>query len=108
MDDLKLYAANDQQLDMLIKIVNIFSDDIKMNFGIDKCNKLTIIRGLSKETNNIQLDNGDEIKSLNNQQFYRYLGFNERQSIQKDTKKLLQQEYLTRVKKILKTLLKKR
>ena len=42
MDDLKLLAANDYQLASMIKIVNKFSDDIGMSFGIDKCEKLTI------------------------------------------------------------------
>ena len=102
MDDLKIYAANDQQLTSLIKIVKIFSDDIGMAFGIDKCNKMTIIRGKVKPSDGITLDN-EEIKALNNEQYYKYLGFNERQSIEKSTKGKLQQEYFTRVKKILKT-----
>ena len=42
MDDLKLLVANDYQLASMIKIVNKFSDDIGMSFGIDKCEKLTI------------------------------------------------------------------
>lgn len=37
MDDLKLYASNDQQLKSQINIVKTFSDDIRMSFGIDKC-----------------------------------------------------------------------
>lgn len=53
MDDLKVYSANDQKLDMLVRIVKQFSDEIEMNFGIDKCNKLTVIRGIPKELDNI-------------------------------------------------------
>jgi len=45
MDDLKLYAANDTNLTSLIYIVKTFSDDIRMSFGLSKCNKLTIIKG---------------------------------------------------------------
>ena len=37
MDDLKLYAQNKKQLDSLIQIVKIYSEDIKMEFGLDKC-----------------------------------------------------------------------
>ena len=33
MDDLKLYASNDDQQQGEIQIVKQFSDDIKMNFG---------------------------------------------------------------------------
>ena len=58
MDNLKLFAANDYQIVSMIKIVNRFSDDIGMSFGIDKCKKLTIQRGKIVQMENIQLDNG--------------------------------------------------
>ena len=53
MDDLKLFAANDNQLASMIRIVNKFSDDIGMSFGIDKCIKLTIQRGKIVHMENI-------------------------------------------------------
>ena len=34
MDDLKLYGANKDQLDSFIQVVRIFSQDIKMSFGL--------------------------------------------------------------------------
>ena len=34
MDDLKLYAANKDQLDSLIQVVRVYSEDIKMSFII--------------------------------------------------------------------------
>ena len=37
MDDLKLYGSNKNQLDSLIQTVRIFSEDIHMKFGLDKC-----------------------------------------------------------------------
>ena len=103
MDDLKLYAPNDKLLKNLIDIVKLFSDDIRMNFGIDKCNKLTIIRGKVKQSDSTQLNNGDEIKSLNNQQYYKYLGFKEQDKMSPNTKAALKAEYFTRIKKVLKT-----
>ena len=48
----------------MIRIVNKFSDDIGMSFGIDKCEKLTIQRGKIVDMENIQLDNGEDLKSL--------------------------------------------
>ena len=33
MDDLKLYGASKNQLDSLIQVVRIFSQDINMSFG---------------------------------------------------------------------------
>ena len=67
MDNINLYAANNRQLENLVNIAKIFSNDIQMNFGINKCNKITIIKGKVKTTTNIVLVNGEEIKSLNNQ-----------------------------------------
>ena len=37
MDDLKLYGKNENQINSLINTVKIFSEDIKMKFGLDKC-----------------------------------------------------------------------
>lgn len=103
MDDLKLYAANDAQLENLINVVKIFSDDIKMSFGLEKCNKLTIIKGRIKETNDIKLENGDVLKELDTNQQYRYLGFNERQTTDKHTKTSIKTEYFKRIKLIMKS-----
>ena len=38
---MKLLAKNDQQLQSLLNIVNQFSDDIRMEFGLDKRPKAT-------------------------------------------------------------------
>ena len=35
MDDLKLYGAIKDQLDSLIQVVRIFSEDMKMSFGLE-------------------------------------------------------------------------
>ena len=37
MDDLQLYCECDKALDSLIQTVRIFSEDIEMQIGIDKC-----------------------------------------------------------------------
>ena len=37
MDDLKLYGKDKDQLDSLVQTVRIFSSDIGMTFGIEKC-----------------------------------------------------------------------
>ena len=34
MDDLKLFAKNEDQIDNLVNTVRIFSEDIKMEFGL--------------------------------------------------------------------------
>ena len=36
MDDLKLYAQSNKEIESLVNTVRIFSDDIHMQFGQDK------------------------------------------------------------------------
>ena len=40
MDDLKLFAKNEDQIDSLIQTTHCFSTDIGMEFGIKKCGVL--------------------------------------------------------------------
>ena len=45
MDDSKLYAKSETELDSLIQIMRIFYDDVGMVFGLDKCAVLVLKRG---------------------------------------------------------------
>jgi hypothetical protein len=45
MDDLKLIAKSKEELQKQIQTVITFSDDIHMEFGLDKCAKITFKRG---------------------------------------------------------------
>ena len=42
MDDLKIYAKSESQLDSLVQSLRIFSNDIGMKFGIEKCAVLVL------------------------------------------------------------------
>ena len=42
MDDIKSFAKNGKELQNLIQAVRIYSDDIGMEFGIEKCAMLII------------------------------------------------------------------
>ena len=44
MDDLKLYAKNEEQIDSFLRAVLKFNTDIGMEFGIKKCGVLIIKR----------------------------------------------------------------
>lgn len=46
IDDLKLFAESQPQLQSLIVTTKIFSNAIKMTFGLDKCASLTIKKGM--------------------------------------------------------------
>ena len=45
MDDLKLYGKSSNELESLLNTVQIFSTDISMEFGLEKCATLTIHKG---------------------------------------------------------------
>ena len=45
MDDLKLFAKNEDQIDSLVNTVRIFPENIKMAFGLPKCGVLIMKRG---------------------------------------------------------------
>ena len=94
MYDLKFFAANGNQFVSMIKIVNKFSDDIRMSLGIDKCKKLPIQHGKIVQMEDIQLDNGEELKSLELNQQHKYLGFGESLTNDKTTKSSLKNKIL--------------
>ena len=56
MDDFELFAKNDQQLQGLLITVKLLSDDIEMEFGLDKCAKATFVHGKLLKAKNITLD----------------------------------------------------
>ena len=45
MDDLKLYSRNEKGLDSLIQTVRVFSEDIGIDFGTEKCSMLVMEKG---------------------------------------------------------------
>ena len=45
MDDVKLYGKSEKQVDTLLNTVRVFSQDIGMQFGINKCAVLVLKRG---------------------------------------------------------------
>ena len=71
MEDIKLYAKNEQEIDSLIHLTWVFSFDIGMAFGLVKCGRLIVNRGKVKSTCGISLPEGliDDIDES-----YKYLG----------------------------------
>ena len=58
MDDLKLYSRSEKGLDSLIQTVRIFSEDIGMEFGIEKCTMLVMEEGKIVKLVGIELPDG--------------------------------------------------
>ena len=104
MDDLKLYAKNKKGLESLVQTVQIFSDDIGMEFGIDKCAKLVLKRGEITKFDGISLSDGRVMKRLIEGAGYKYLGILQVDQIRyTEMKKKVKAEYLRRVRKVLET-----
>ena len=74
MDDLKFYSRSEKELDSLIQTVHVFSEDIGMKFGIEKCATLVMEKGKIVKSVGIELPDGKVIKSLLEGESYKYLG----------------------------------
>ena len=81
MDDLKLYANTKQRLKSLIQIVETFTIDIQMKFGIDKCRTQNVSRGKYSTSENIFTREGEEIAPLRRDEYYKFLGIKQRITI---------------------------
>ena len=73
MDYLKLYAKSKRKLDLFIQTMGIFSDDVSMVFGLDKCAVLVVKRGKIVRTEAIQLLDRISMGEVNLNK-YKYLG----------------------------------
>ena len=104
MDDLKLYGKDKNQLDSLVQTVRIFSSDIGMTFGIEKCAMVEMKRGKLIDSDGLDLPEGQKIDSLQDEEAYKYLGVLENDKIKStEMKDILRQEYFRRVKTILRS-----
>jgi len=61
MDDLKLIAKSEEELQKQIQTVKNFSDDIHMEFGLEKCAKIAFKRSKFVHSQNLMVDINREI-----------------------------------------------
>ena len=91
--------VNKMILNKLIHKVKQFSDDIKMEFGLDKCAKASFVRGLLQRSSRIQLNYDAIIRDLENEEVYKYLGVDESGGIQHSKmKENVRKEYYRRIR----------
>ena len=64
MDNLKLYSRSEKRLDSLVQTARVFSEDLGMEFGIEKCAVLVMEKGKIVKSVGIELPGGKVIKSL--------------------------------------------
>ena len=64
MDDLKLFAKNEDQTDSLVNTVKKFSEDIKMEFGLPKCGVLIMKRKKVVKSEGISMPDEKMMKNI--------------------------------------------
>ena len=64
MDDLKLIAKSEEELQKQIQTLKTFSDDIHMAFVLEKCAKVTFRRGKLIQAQNLMIDTTRELQEL--------------------------------------------
>ena len=100
--DLKLYGASDNQLNGLISTVKKVSNNIQMEFGLDKCTKATLKRGKQVSAEGILLNDHQLIQDLDQAENYKYLGMEEGEGVQHHQMKVkIKKEYKWQIKLVL-------
>ena len=109
MDGIKLFAKDEEEVETLIHTVRIYSQDIGMEFGIEKFAMLVMKSGKWHTTDGIELPNQDKIRTLGENDAYKYLEILEADTIkQMQMKDKIQKEYRRRTRKLLETKLSSR
>ena len=103
MDDLKVYAKTEQDLDLLVNVVKSYTDDIGMKFGMDKCAILVLKGGKKVSCKGLELPDGEVMKEVD-ENGYKYLGIVEADCIMnRHMKDIVKAEYIRRVRKLAKS-----
>ena len=86
-----------------MQTVRIFSNDMRMQFGILKCVMLEMERGKVVQSDGAILPSGETIKSLENEKGYKYMGILQFDSVKsKEMKDSITYEYYLKIRKNLK------
>ena len=91
-------------MDLLVQTVRIFSEDIGMEFGIEKCAMLIMEKGKIVKSVGTELTDGKVIKSLQEGESCKYLEILEADKFLEEKMKLnVSKEYIRRIRKVLKS-----
>ena len=74
MYDIKMIAKNEKELETLIKAARICSQDIGMEFGIEKCSMQIMKSEKRHITNGMELLSQEKIRTIGEKKTYKYLG----------------------------------
>ena len=100
MDDLKLSSRSEKGLDSLVQTVCVFTEDIGMEFDIEKRAMLVMKKGKIVKSVCTQLPIGKGIKLFQEGESYKYLGILEVDKFLIEKMKLnVSKEYIRRLRK---------
>ena len=71
MDDVKLFAKDDHELEGLLQTVKKFYDHIGIKCGLGKCAKATFLKERLEKSTLIELDYSTKIKELKQEEVYK-------------------------------------
>ena len=96
MDDLNIFAKSEREVNGLVSTVQILSNDIRMEFGIKKCDALVLKRGKAVSSEGVEIPDSERIKEVGKNE-HKYLGILEYNKIKKNKmKKEFRRECLER------------
>ena len=81
MNDIKQLAKNEKELETQTQVLRIYSDDIGMEFGLEKCAMQIMKSGKRHMTEEIEIPNQGKIRTLRVIETYKYLGMLEADTI---------------------------
>ena len=87
MDNIKLFAKNEKELEILIHALRIYSQDIGIEFGIEAFSMQVIKSGKRHITDGTELPNQDKLRTLGEKETYKYLGIIEQEEMKEKIKK---------------------
>jgi hypothetical protein len=104
MDDIKLYSKTEEGMKSMVNTLKMISEDFGMEFGLDKCAKVSLKRGKISEGGDLPLYDGTLIKELDEDRGYKYLGILQSDVNNKEkAKDIATKEYYRRIRLIMKS-----
>ncbi len=99
MDDIKVCARNERDIDSLIHITRIYSNDLTTSFGLERCGQMVSKRGKMIRTEGAELGSIADV-----QDSCRYLWAPQANgNLKEAAKKSVTAKYLHRVRQVLKS-----
>ena len=104
MDDLKLYSKTEEAMQSMTNTLQMVSKDIGMEFGMEKCARVSMKRGKLKTSGDLLLSDSEGMKEVDDGKGYKYLGILQSDTIKKtEAKDVVEREYFRRIRLILRS-----